>query len=956
MNHIILSDKVSQMVQTEYERFVSSYGYTGNIDSFIDDQFSFDRHYKILNRCTEKREYQLIGKNVRLFMEIDRKCSDWFYARRLVRFDSENEYYSKLSQTVDLPGEWTVVLFSDSFGLPVTNTTDIQELIGSFKASYKEFYEFEGKWSTWDLYNSKLKELEEKQEIDSEKYVRSVILENNVFTIRLDDFSEFYVEDAPLCIRFEGQSRFTYIGRIDEVRRDKCEIDVLCDDNTLIRNFNENNLGVAIQARVVDFGTKARLSRQNAAMKKLFQDESSNENLKDILSGDFQWTADNDDEVSIVEASGLFGSNIRQKEAYVKALNAPDLFMIQGPPGTGKTTIITALVRYIISKEGKVLVSSETNIAVDNVLERISRAKGVIPVRLGREERIEDECKKFMPEKISTSIIEDARTQNAFFDENGVNQQALIDKCVALWEKRKREVDDEIDKLKGNMGLDCDIEKLRFKITKYENLLYEINEQHEKIIHDEGDYYALKKKQSELLKEKSNLEERLLLLSDKDFSSGFHQEQRNASADAVALQKKLNLIESKLKDVSVLLSQNAYEVSAASYKRKIRRYEKNKAEFMELFSPCESINARIREIGSTIDDIYVLEEQLRSIENSFQREIESIKKDCERQEKLWKSSKEIRAEWMSAIQEQEVKEDIERIYMRRTNAVFATCTGIASADNGRFADMDYDYVIVDEAAKCNMLDLLIPLTMGKKIILVGDHKQLYPMLETDGLKDELTEDQIRELKEHILFKWLYEESIPSEYKVMLDRQYRMEKNISEFISSRFYDGKLICEKDRENPSSMTWVDCEDSKEEGKGTSFRNVTEAKTVIALLAHLDEEYEKGTSVGIICTYKAQANYIQSQIGNRQWKNIKVECSTVDAFQGKEKHTIIFDIVRSENITGFVKDENRVNVAVSRAQEYLYVVGSVELMKSGRAGVLFDLYNYIRLHGELRNSRYMR
>ena len=255
-----------------------------------------------------------------------------------------------------------------------------------------------------------------------------------------------------------------------------------------------------------------------------------------------------------------------------------------------------------------------------------------------------------------------------------------------------------------------------------------------------------------------------------------------------------------------------------------------------------------------------------------------------------------------------------------------------------------------------MLDLLIPLTMGKKIILVGDHKQLYPMLETDGLKDELTEDQIRELKEHILFKWLYEESIPSEYKVMLDRQYRMEKNISEFISSRFYDGKLICEKDRENPSSMTWVDCEDSKEEGKGTSFRNVTEAKTVIALLAHLDEEYEKGTSVGIICTYKAQANYIQSQIGNRQWKNIKVECSTVDAFQGKEKHTIIFDIVRSENITGFVKDENRVNVAVSRAQEYLYVVGSVELMKSGRAGVLFDLYNYIRLHGELRNSRYMR
>jgi superfamily I DNA and/or RNA helicase len=294
--------------------------------------------------------------------------------------------------------------------------------------------------------------------------------------------------------------------------------------------------------------------------------------------------------------------------------------------------------------------------------------------------------------------------------------------------------------------------------------------------------------------------------------------------------------------------------------------------------------------------------------------------------------------------------------MLQTNAVFATCTGIASTDNGRFAEACYDYVIIDEAAKCNMLDLLIPSTMGKKLILVGDHKQLYPMLETECIKDELTEEQIKELREHILFKWMYEENIPEKFKIMLNRQYRMEKNISEFVSSRFYDGKLICEKDKENQSSMVWVDCEESEEVNKGTSYQNPNEAQVIVKLLSRLDETYKKGTAVGIICTYKAQAEYIKSLIKDKVWNNIDIECSTVDAFQGKEKHTIIFNVVRSKAITNFIKDENRINVAVSRAQEYLYVVGSAALVKNGKSGVLRDLYEYIRNHGDLQNSRYVR
>lgn len=368
-----------------------------------------------------------------------------------------------------------------------------------------------------------------------------------------------------------------------------------------------------------------------------------------------------------------------------------------------------------------------------------------------------------------------------------------------------------------------------------------------------------------------------------------------------------------------------------------------------------SLLADAHRIKTHIMDMKFIEEQRKELKKSMEAEMEFLASDYEHKKKLWEQSRDIRLEWMEAVDYIETKEEIEKIYLENTNAVFATCSGIASADNGGFDAKEYDYVIIDEAAKCNMMDILIPLVRGKKIILVGDHKQLYPMLETEELDDEISEEQFRELKEHILFKWLYEEIIPQEYKIMLDRQYRMEKSISEFVSENFYDGGLLCEKETVNDSAMIWIDCGDSREEGKGTSYLNMPEAKLILRLLMKLDNDYKNGVQVGVICTYKAQANYIKTLLQETCLHNIDVECSTVDAFQGKEKHTIIFDIVRSSRITDFIRDENRVNVAVSRAQEYCYVVGSIALMKSEHAGILGKLYQYIRVHGDVHNEKYV-
>jgi len=952
MNYIILSNSVSEILRKDYRKKVEDTGYPGNADSYLDDFMSFDGIYKLYNRCYNGSEYLLVGKGFHLTMSRDKKVPDWFFARRIEKYESEHDekYLTRLAQTIDLPGVWRTVWFEDSLhGLNSQDIFHMDAFLSELKASYGEFYEFEGKWKTWDIYNNQLKEYEESKERDSEKLVENVLLENNVFTLRLNEMSDYYEEDETVCVQYGGNTRFEYLGKIDQIRKADREIDIVCEDYSLVEKYVEGKLGGILSCRIMDFGTRARLARQRRAMKRLFGDESANLNLKEIVSGEFDWNSESENEGEIApdEAISLFGANVKQAEAYVGAINAPDVFMIQGPPGTGKTTIITELVRHIIGKQKKVLISSETNIAVDNVLERLSNSQDIVPVRLGREESIDDYCRDYIPERIAETILNKVRERNEILNHNGVDENALRYACENELKKKMNIVKQEINKIEHEIGVEADYRELLKIIDLFENLTIELNKLYKDLNAEKRSYDNLKDRLSKIVLERANYEGKVLAERDNSIVS---------KKGMAALTKHLRELDSQEKEVRVLISKNRYESIFASYRRKIKRYEKLREELRTIFQPCSSVVVRAHEIKIMLRDMNMLHDQLDLYESKKQEELLTIHEKCRRQKELWDSTADIRSEWVEATKNQAVKEDIEQLYMRHTNAVFATCSGIASDKNGHFADMEYDYCIVDEAAKCNMLDLLIPITMAKKIILVGDHKQLYPMLETEGIKDDMSVEQLREIKDHILFKVLYEDYVPNEYKVMLDRQYRMVPAISNFVSENFYEGNLICEKEETGKSAMIWVDVEKSTEKNRGKSYFNPNEADAVVELLKHLDRNYSTKTEVGVICTYKAQAAYIRNLIKDIKWQNINLECSTVDAFQGKEKHTIIFNTVRSMKLSSFVRDENRVNVAVSRAQEVLYVVGNAELMKQHQSGILNKLYDYIRTNGETRNASFMR
>lgn len=270
--------------------------------------------------------------------------------------------------------------------------------------------------------------------------------------------------------------------------------------------------------------------------------------------------------------------------------------------------------------------------------------------------------------------------------------------------------------------------------------------------------------------------------------------------------------------------------------------------------------------------------------------------------------------------------------------VASTCTGIASENMKEAA---YDWVIIDEAARATAPELLIPLVKGKKAILVGDHKQLPPIVSSDSDEYSLDKGKL----EQSLFENLYNK-MGTDVKRTLTTQFRMHPAISNMINDLFYfEEKITTYIDKKSYplekyyKPITWVDTgvlEKSEEHKKSTSYINYAEADMIVKQLEELDtraKKLNKKYNVGIISGYGAQTELISNNIKEFlvKFENLEIDVNNVDAFQGSEKDIIFYSVVRSNNNRniGFLKDERRLNVALSRAKEQLFIVGNIDISK---------------------------
>lgn len=293
-------------------------------------------------------------------------------------------------------------------------------------------------------------------------------------------------------------------------------------------------------------------------------------------------------------------------------------------------------------------------------------------------------------------------------------------------------------------------------------------------------------------------------------------------------------------------------------------------------------------------------------------------------------------------------EELKRIYINNANVIGITCSGSGSSEFMQCYP-EFDMVIIDEVSKATPPELILPALKAKTIVLVGDHKQLPPMIGSDTYEEiaaEIGNERLNRMKIS-LFESLYLKA-PSDLKVMLRRQYRMHSQIMNTIN-QFYaeEGGLVCGLDdscREHGADggfikkdvhAMWIYTPNEarfKEKRDDTSFYNDYEVLCIEKTLEQLNENLRrKGEKkdVGVITFYSAQTEHICNRISNRNFDNLDIRIGTVDKFQGIEKSIIICSFVRNNPMCdiGFAKDPRRINVALSRARELLIIVGCSEM-----------------------------
>jgi hypothetical protein len=177
-----------------------------------------------------------------------------------------------------------------------------------------------------------------------------------------------------------------------------------------------------------------------------------------------------------------------------------------------------------------------------------------------------------------------------------------------------------------------------------------------------------------------------------------------------------------------------------------------------------------------------------------------------------------------------------------------------------------------------------------------------------------------------------EKALPQKSIPVLTEQFRMHPSVCDFVSTTFYDGglstnvKIGANRLRADRVGLWWLTYSDTDAESsppRSTSKINETEALLALSLL---DREDLAGKSVMVITFYKAQETLMKRMLANMgREESEALRILSVDQSQGSEADVVILSCVRSNygsNI-GFVKNANRMNVAVSRMKHQLIVIG---------------------------------
>ena len=542
--------------------------------------------------------------------------------------------------------------------------------------------------------------------------------------------------------------------------------------------------------------------------------------------------------------------------------------LIVGPPGTGKTKVIKKIIKEALRDDKKILIVSPTNMAVENVFEDIdTKELGIddddIVLTIKTEE---EELKKFSKENIK------ARKLQPLEDE-----MEILDMAKAEILKAKRDAQPILESHRSLREASA---------TALANHKQELNS------------LNVKAKQSYL--NIQGIDSRIKSISSnifvKSIASVFMSDKvEELNAEKTKEENKLVQLEVKIDDINKLIESASREEAIVL------------GEFKSALEKIETSDDSIRKISTRLKEL--------------RREIEEIRTD-----NIFSDVKVVGSTLIGAILNEKIR-NAEFDIIIVDEASMALVPLLVSVSQSLSKEVKSKTVYKYEDSFYEAQNKAIDMALSKRLIFVGDPRQLPPIAKTWEMKQSVfdvfgTEDIFygKDVKDTVL----------------LDINFRNHPDITSVASDLFYGGLLKSGKKDDEANSL-YIKKSSSKMVSSQGSFVNHGNMKIVVH---QTEQALKRGRrSIGIITPYKRQALLIDENLTRlkEEYPDADIQAGTVHTFQGKEKDIIIYDLTFSPDKNNsyipatyngdFSSNTAKLlNVAMTRAKSFFIVVGDVD------------------------------
>ena len=269
-------------------------------------------------------------------------------------------------------------------------------------------------------------------------------------------------------------------------------------------------------------------------------------------------------------------------------------------------------------------------------------------------------------------------------------------------------------------------------------------------------------------------------------------------------------------------------------------------------------------------------------------------------------------------------------------AIGATAYSLCYPVTKRLEGWEFDVAIIDEASQLSIPLALAVMSRVKKVIFVGDHKQLDPIIPKGTGNKMFAESVFSRLAR------LY----PNEIN-LLNTSYRLNEDLIVIPNNLFYNDELVAASstnvDKKSYQSANYSNILNSKSHKLilhnvfDANGRSPHEAKIVAELVSDLLQNGVDIKDIGIMSPYRAQVREIKKEVKKILPKKIEkpfesLFIDTVDSMQGQERNYIIYSFANSHPLESkrrldFFYSPNRLNVAITRAIKKCFVISNYKV-----------------------------